>query len=230
MGEWEWCLVLLEELEQHGMEQDGAGDDDDDNSNPAEADPRPPPPLPPPSQTAPTAASAATSTSSSGEELEAETVLRVELDESGTPVTATAAAPDDDGEAVSAETLAAYTAAVRACGEGRAGVHAVVGILDRMRWAGVAPGEGTYAAAISAFRACGGVWDGAQEAAPQGEAQEEVPVEGAARTLVEYEKDRGGTGWASPFLYRCDVVCVCVCVCVFDVCTKHQQSITRPTR
>lgn len=202
VGEWEWCLVLLEELEQRGAAQDDDDNEDTTNITSAEAEVRLPLP-----ETAPAAASATTVTTSvEGEaEEEAETVLHVELDETGTPVATTS--PDDgDERAASPEILAAYTATVRASGEGRAGVKAVVGVLDRMGWAGVAPGEGTYAAAISAFQACGGVWEGVQEGEGEGEATGGVLVEGAARALIDYEKYRDGTGWASPFLYRC-VLC-----------------------
>eukprot|EP00752_Nemacystus_decipiens_P002534 g2377.t1 len=203
LGEWEWCLVLLEELEQlHAEEEDDDDNDDDEEDNTAEVDLRPPPPQTAQAVTTSTSAAAAAAAASSAE-AESETVLQVELDEAGTPATTTttpaAAAADNH---VHAETLAAYTATVRACGEGRAGVKAVFGVLDRMRWAGVAPGEGTYAAAVSAFRACDGVWDGVQEGLPKGEADGGgLPVEGAARALIEHEEDRDGTGWASPFLY-----------------------------
>ncbi|CAN0198250.1 unnamed protein product, partial [Laminaria digitata] len=104
-----------------------------------------------------------------------EAVLRLELDVTGLPVrvgdnkattattaTATATATVTPAAAAAAaaatsaaDTLATYAAAVRACGTGNAGVEAVVGVLERMRWAEVEPREGTYAAAISAFRACG---------------------------------------------------------------------------
>ena len=214
VGEWEWCLVLLEELEQHGEDQDD--DIDVTTTTRAKAGPRLRP-----RQTSPAAATAATTIEK--EEEETETVLEVELDETGTPVTTTTAASPDAGvEAkISADTLAAYTATVRACGEGKAGAKAVVGVLDRMRWAGVAPGEGTYAAAVAAFQACGGVREG-EGGVEEGEAAGGMPVEVAARALIDYEKDRDGTGWASPFLYRCVsawcilscvLVCVNVCVC-----------------
>ncbi len=189
-GEWEWCLVLLEELEQH-LAKDGGDDDDDDETV---------------SQTAPAAAAASVADGVEG----AETVLRVELDEAGVPTTPAAASPAAAAaapEAASAETLAAYTAAVRACGKGGAGVRAILGVLERMRWAGAAPGEDAYAAAISAFRACGGVWESSEEGSGAGEGAAAVgtaavTVEQAARALIDHEKDYDGTGWANPFLYR----------------------------
>ncbi|CAN0087365.1 unnamed protein product, partial [Scytosiphon promiscuus] len=137
VGEWEWCLVLLEELEQYVAEQEedrDANDDAPDAEIPGEEDGA------------------------------VETVLRVELDESGTPVDFAGTSSATTVASVAAETSAAYTATVRACGRGRAGVQAVVGVLERTRWAGIEAGEDAYVAAISAYRACGGAWEGV----PQG--------------------------------------------------------------
>ncbi|CAM9569916.1 unnamed protein product [Ectocarpus sp. 4 AP-2014] len=202
VGEWEWCLVLLEELEQLDMEQD---DEAMGAAATTAAALSPPPPA--------GVALASAADDNNGEEQEApgdgradaaapETVLRVELDESGALAAPATASSEEEAmsamEAAAAATAATYTAAVRACGEGGAGVQAVVGVLERMRWAGADPGEDTYAAAISAFRACGGAREG-EEASGRGV----LSAEEAARALVDHETGRDGRAdWASPFLYR----------------------------
>lgn len=195
MGEWEWCLVLLEELEQLDAEQD---DEATGTTSTTTAALRPAP-----------SGALADGGDNNDEEQEVpedgrgrgvpapETVFRVELDESGA-LAAPATATSQEEAAAAEAAAAAYTAAVRACGEGGAGVQAVLGILERMRWAGVDPGEDAYRAAISAFRACG---------TPEGEASGRGvwSAEEAARALVDHETGRdGGADWASPFLYRCE--------------------------
>lgn len=194
MGEWEWCLVLLEELEQQDAEQEEEEEDKDAGNAPGAEE--------------------------AGDE-DDETVLRVELDESGTPITPASAiaAATTAAAAAAAETSAAYTAAVRACGKGRAGAQAVVGILERMRWAGVEPGEDAYAAAISAYRACGGVWEavpqqgssgargasggkGKEEEEEEREATGKLSAAEAAEALLRYGRERDDPVWASPYLYR----------------------------
>ncbi|CAN0470737.1 unnamed protein product, partial [Ectocarpus sp. 12 AP-2014] len=70
-----------------------------------------------------------------------------------------------------------------------------------MRWAGVVPGEDAYAAAISAFRACGGAREG-----EEGSGRGVLSAEEAARALIDHETGRdGGADWASPFLYSAAV-------------------------
>ncbi|CAM9758092.1 unnamed protein product [Ectocarpus sp. 6 AP-2014] len=195
VGEWEWCMVLLEELEQLDAEQDDGATGATATTTAAALSPPPPAGV----------ALASAGDDNNGEEQEApETVLRVELDENGAlaaPATATSQKEGSAPEAAAAATAAAYTAAVRACGEGGAGVQTVVGVLERMRWVGVDPGEDAYAAAVSAFRACGG-GGGAREG-EEGSGRGVLSAEEAARALVEHETGRDGAAdWASPFLYR----------------------------
>ena len=228
-GEWEWCLVILEELEQLSdaleaqSEQEGegggggggGGGDDGDGNVINESRGR------------------IEAVREVG--VEAETVIRLHLDEAGLPVRpgdskATAAAAATAATSA-ADTLATYAAAVRACGTGGAGVQAVVGILERMRWAEVEPREGTYAAAISAFQACGGVWEEARE----GVGGLRVTAAEAARGLIEWEEMRGGGDGgggsgegSSPFLYRwvggwvhCCCRRRCWCCCCHSLSHAH---------
>lgn len=193
MGEWEWCLVLLEELEQQEDEDSddaarggGEGGDDDDAHRKQ---------------------GAAGSSDA--------TVLTLELDEAGMPV-----GIDTDGyggsggggggylsgiSAAESSTVATYNAAIRACGEGGSGVRAVTGILERMRWAGVEPGEGTYVEALRAFQLCGvhdggGDVEGLAGGGVGGDGGEGISAGEAAGALIAWENRNGGR--ASVFVYR----------------------------
>lgn len=202
LGEWEWCLVLLEELEQETDSDEAAGragDDDDDNNDNDNDD-----------------SSSRASRQQGAAGRDDDVVLTLELDEAGMP----RAGDDSDGSggrgsafvfsstpAESGTTLASYTAAVRACGVGRAGVRDVIGVLERMRWAGVDPGEGTYVEALRSFQLCGALDGGDMEGVTTGGAGsdggggvERMSAGEAARALIAWEDRTGGK--ASVFLYR----------------------------
>lgn len=113
------------------------------------------------------------------------------------------------------DTIATYAAAIRACGAGRSGPKAVLGALERMRWAKVVEAdERTYAAAIRALRVCGddvddGDGDGYERGdgvegvgSTEGGSNDVVPLASeVARDLISWDAGRGGRG-VSPFLYR----------------------------
>lgn len=203
-GEWEWCLVLVEELEQQMPDEVMIG-----------------------------ATTSAANDRANGGRMgdkgarEDDVDLEVALDADGLPCESYCPPENRSGtDAVGAETapkatmlearrdqvMATYTAAVRACGRGRADLTAVIGVLERTRWAGLAPDERTYAAAIRAVRECAGSGDesldldmATESLENRGNASEHemsfVTAGAAARALIEWEDDRRG-GVVSPFLFR----------------------------
>lgn len=102
-------------------------------------------------------------------------------------------------------TVSTYAAAVRACGLGRAGPTAVLGVLERMRWAGVVEeDEEVYAETIRALRVCGpdeGSGGGGGEGGGWKGREGYVAASEVARDLIQWDRSRGGTG-VSLFLYR----------------------------
>lgn len=183
-GKWEWCLVLLEELEQQ-LKADGAMG----------------------------AAVASTTTTRSGasgqnsdevndeENDENMIVLDMALDKDGRAAAASAPQQRDD-------VLAAYTATIRACGRGRSGHRPVLAVLERMVWEGIVPDERAFIATIQAIRACGSGEDGLGASVDSDESAEikqagPISVGEAARALIDWDAERSN-GAARPLLYRCN--------------------------
>lgn len=139
-------------------------------------------------------------------------VVHVEVDETGLPVPDRAAVA---AAATAAETISAYTATVRACANGGAGVREIVGVLQRMRWGGVEPDESTYAEAIRAFQGCGNRKGDEEGVVRDSDVSEDGGMKetrgkkhsvGEAVVALRAWEARGDGGdgkTASPFLYRC---------------------------
>lgn len=118
--------------------------------------------------------------------------------ETGMPATDAVAAAKRRGVT---DTIRTYIAALRACGKGRAEPRDVLGVLERIRWAGVVEAnEGVYAAAIRALRVCGSDGGGGGGVSG-GVGGGVVGASEAARDLIEWDGKRGSTG-ANLFLYR----------------------------